>query len=209
MEYTFREMPDMNGTGKRRMYPKVNHCNLMSQKDFYELMEKITHLNRGVTEAVITGLATTIETAFISGDSVKVPGLGVFSLALGMKKGAETQYLQKRGEHYDTQDVEIKTVKFLADRQWVKGMRRGLDLVKADGVKTIRKTKNTEEERYQMALEFLESQPYMTVHHYVQLTKLGRTKAAEELKAFAADPERKIRRTGRGSHVLYVKKDDT
>ena len=114
--------------------------------------------------------------------------------------------MHEKGGRYDTQDVEIKTVKFLADRQWVKLLRRNLKLEKGNGVKTIQKIKNTEDERHQIAIQFLEENPYLTVQDYAQMTKLGRTRASEELRTFANDPERGIQRRGRGSHVVYVKK---
>lgn len=209
MHYTFREMPDLNGTGKRRMYPKVCFHKQMEEADFYRLMESTCSVKKGVVEAVLQGLIATIQEGFRSENSVKVPGLGVFFPALAMRKGAEVQYLQKKGVRYDTQDVEIKTVNFLADRKWVKAMRKNLQLTKEDAeVKTLKKEKYTEEERYQMAMQFLEGRPFMTVKDYVTLTQLGRTKAGKELKAFAEDPEKGIRRWGRGTRIVYVKRND-
>ena len=206
MNYTFRELPDMQSTGEQKVYPKATYCGQMSNEEFLQMMEKTTMLQSGMIQAVIAGMAKTIALAFLRGDTVKVDGLGVFSVKLGMKKESETQYLKQQGERYNTNDVEIKGVNFLTDQQWLKSLRHGIELNKSRGIKTIRKIESTEEERLQKAMQYLESQPFITVSDYVGLTGLGATKAKKELRQFADNPDCGISRKGFGSHVVYIKK---
>jgi predicted histone-like DNA-binding protein len=206
MNYTFRELPDMQNTGERKVYPKVDYCGQMTNEEFLHMMEKVTMLQGGTIQAVIAGMAKTIGLAFLRGDSVKIDGLGIFSVKLGMKKESETEVLKQRGERYNTTDVEIKGVNFLTDQQWLKSLRHDIELNKSRGIKTIRKIESTEEERFQKAMQYLENQPFITVSDYVGLTGLGQTKAKMELRQFADNPDCGISRKGNGSHVVYIKK---
>ena len=206
MNYTFRELPDMQNTGERKVYPKVDYCGQMTNEEFLHMMEKVTMLQGGTIQAVIAGMVKTIGLAFLRGDSVKIDGLGIFSVKLGMKKESETEVLKQRGERYITKDVEIKGVNFLTDQQWLRCLREDIELSKSRDVKTIRKIDSTEEERLHKALQFLDAQPFLTVSDYVGLTGLGQTKAKMELRKFADDADCRIQRKGFGSHVVYVKR---
>lgn len=47
----------------------------------------------------------------------------------------------------------------------------------------------------------------MSVAEYIKITGLSRTPATEELRAFRADASSGIGVKGRGSHILYVRKN--
>ena len=60
------------------------------------------------------------------------------------------------------------------------------------------------EERLERAKEFMKKNTFMSVAEYCRLTGLLKTTAANELKAWAAQPDSGINYRGRGTHKLYV-----
>lgn len=58
-----------------------------------------------------------------------------------------------------------------------------------------------------MALSYIDKHHSMSVAEYMKITGLSRTPATEELRAFRADASSGIGVKGRGSHILYVRKN--
>jgi hypothetical protein len=63
----------------------------------------------------------------------------------------------------------------------------------------------TPEERLAMALSFMEKNGAMKVRHYMMLTGLSHTKAADELKKYESNPTSGITSVGRLAGKVYVK----
>lgn len=207
MEYTFQEMPDMNGTGKRKVYPKVTFCSQISHDFFMERLVSHGGLSRGVIESAIGTVVNEMNLYLQNGHSVKIEGLSTFSLALGMKGREEAETVKAKGERYDTNSVFIKTINFQPDTQWVKHLRGTTELIKAEGIKTLRRMETTPEERLRMALAFLDEHPFMKVGDYMELTGLRHNAASKELRRFRQDPESGVRGVGRGNMLVYVKQE--
>ena len=205
MEYTFQEMPDMTGTGVRKVYPKATFCSQISHDYFMEQLTSHCGLSRGVIESAIGAMVGEMNHYLQSGHSVKIEGLGTFCLALGMEGRTEAETVKAKGERYDTNSVCIKMVNFQPDTQWMKHLRRNTELTKVEGIKTLRRPSTTPAERLRMALDFLAENPFMKVRDYMEMTGLQHNAACEELRRFRRDPESGIRGVGRGNMLVYVK----
>lgn len=206
MEYILKELPDMNKRGQRKVYPKPFHCSRIDSDFFMKDVASRTAFAPGAIEALVNTITETMNSYLKLGHSVKVDGLGTFDISLGMKDRTEAEEVKEKGERYDTQGVYIKSINFLPDQRWLESLRRGADLTKVGGVKTINKVKTTREERLRIALDHLRTSPMLRIADYAFLTSQTRSAAREELHSFANDPESGIGRMGRGNHLVFVKR---
>lgn len=209
MEYTFQEMPDVHGTGKRKVYPKPFHSGRVATDFFMKDVASKTAYAAGAIEALVGTMTETMDIYLKLGHSVKVEGLGTFTIALGMKDRDEAEEVKEKGERYDTNGVYIKGINFLPDQRWVERLRRTTELNKVGEVKKLRKVKSTCEERLQMVLDYLEEHPMIRIGDYAFITGLSQSSAREELHRFADDPTSGIRRMGRGNQLVFVKRMST
>jgi predicted histone-like DNA-binding protein len=206
MEYTFQEMPDVHGTGKRKVYPKPFHCGRVATDFFMKDVAGQTAYAAGAIEALGSTMTEAMNIYLKLGHSVKVEGLGTFSIALGMKGREEAEEVKEKGERYDTNGVYIRSINFLPDPRWVERLRRTTELNKVGDVKKLHKVKSTREERLRMALDYLEGQPMIRIGDYAFITGLSWPAARKELHSFADDPTSGIRKTGRGNQLVFVKR---
>lgn len=206
MEYTFYEMPDVHGTGKRKVYPKPFHSGRLDT-DFFmkEVAERTAHA-AGAIEALVGTMVETMDSYLELGHSVKVDGLGTFSIALGMKDREEAEEVKENGERYDTEGVYIKGINFLPDPRWLERLRHKTDLRKVGAVQKLHTVKSSREERLRMAHEYLDEHVMLRIRDYISLTGLRRTAARDELHSFADDPASGIRKMGRGNQLVFVKR---
>lgn len=208
MQYEIKEMPDLQKTGKRKVMAKaVNHYQI-DYETFLDNWAKESAFDKGVLMSVLDEFRYQLQRYMALGHSVKVDGLFVSSIALSNKNGAEE--LKEEGVRYDTNGVYIKGVNFLTDAKWLGKMRREIHLEKVGKVKKLRNVTTTEEERLQMALNYMrEHHGMIRVPRYDALTGIGHTNACKELKKFSKMPETGIRSMGRGSSLVYVLSDET
>ena len=83
-KYKLQEMPDMNESGKRKVYPKMVINRTLSTK---ELVEKMKLYRRAFSPSIIEGVLMDLEDMLVDvlsmGYNVKLDGIGTFSLSLG------------------------------------------------------------------------------------------------------------------------------
>ena len=76
-------MPDMEGKGKRRVYPKLDAYRLLNND---ELVKEVNSYHRAVSKSVIEGVLSSVVDVIMrklsQGYTVKIDDLGVFSLSL-------------------------------------------------------------------------------------------------------------------------------
>lgn len=207
MQYEIKEMPDLQKTGKRKVMAKVVNHYQIDFKTFVENWEKESAFDKGVLVSVLDEFRYQLQHYMALGHSVKVDGLFVSSIALSNRNGAEE--LKEEGVRYDTNGVCIKGVNFLTDAKWLSNMRREIHLEKVGKVKTLRHVTSTEEERLQMARDYMRDHHGMIrVPRYDALTGIGHTNACKELKKFSHMPESGIMSMGRGSSLVYVLREE-
>ena len=86
-----REMPDMQGTGKRTMYPKMISRGTMGLDEIADLISSQSTFSPGEVKGLVTALARTIAHGVASGYTVKIEEIGSFSASLTLHKGIEPE----------------------------------------------------------------------------------------------------------------------
>ncbi|MDE5740441.1 MAG: hypothetical protein K2H92_09065 [Bacteroidaceae bacterium] len=208
MEYSFKEIPDLHGEGKRLMVPEPTFCNQISYKDF---LKECAASGSGYTEADIDGavrrIVNRLNFYLDMGHSVKIDGMGTFRVKLGMKKGEEVLSADElRSQRHPTEKVEIEGIQFRADAEWLGRLKGKCDLVYSGMDRHRRAVVTTAEERLRMALDYLDAHHEMRLPDYMRLTGLSKTTASLELRRFRQDPNSGIMGIGNRNQLRYVKK---
>lgn len=137
------------------------------------------------------------------GYSVKLDGLGTFSLKLGMKAGTDREPVDG-SVHRNARSVEVSGVNYRADQRLIQEANLSTDLERTTaGTKC--KVSSTEEERLQLVLRHVKEHGFVRVKDYRALSGLERTMASRELRRFAELGYLVAR--GRHAHLLYTAAD--
>ena len=204
--------------GKRVIYPKMQ---TYSMHDFDTVLKHMRvyggSFSVGTMRGVIDALVQTMESWMPLGHTIKIDGLGVFSLSLGFDTSttSEKEIAKGKGKNGGNgKDVKtkyrhvcIKGINFKPDPELLKRLNDKTDFERADSeVKTAKKNKLSREERIARAKAIMDKNGYMTLTDYANATKLSRTAASLDLKSLAADPTTGIITRGSHSHKVWVKR---
>jgi len=192
-KYVLQELPDEMTDGKKVLFPKMQTYTLHD----FETVLKHMHtyagsFSEGSMRAIIDALVQTMKSWMPLGHSIKIDGLGVFSLSLGFNTS-------KRHHVY------IKGINFKPDAELLADMNSEATFDKAETeVKTTNKNKMSREERIAKAKAIIEKHGYMTLTDYLVATNLGRSSASRDLANIVADPTSGITTRGSHSHKVWV-----
>ena len=192
-KYVLQELPDEMTDGKKVLFPKMQTYTLHD----FETVLKHMHtyagsFSEGSMRAVIDALVQTMKSWMPVGHSIKIDGLGVFSLSLGFDIS----------KHHH---VYIKGINFKPDAELLAEMNSEATFDKAETeVKTINKNKMSREERIAKAKAIIEKRGYMTLTDYLVATNLSRSNASRDLANIVADPTSGITTRGSHSHKVWV-----
>lgn len=117
-KYKLQEMPDMDESGKRRVYPKMVINRTLDTKD---LIEKMKLYRRAFSPSIIEGVVMDLEDMLVEvlsmGYNVKLDGIGAFSLSLGFEDEKPTE-IQEEGDKMLYRKVGVKGVNFKVAPEW-------------------------------------------------------------------------------------------
>lgn len=206
-KYKLQEMPDMDESGKRRVYPKMVINRTLDTKD---LIEKMKLYRRAFSPSIIEGVVMDLEDMLVEvlsmGYNVKLYGIGAFSLSLGFEDEKPTE-IQEEGDKMLYRKVGVKGVNFKVAPEMVKRIRRETDLERdMGGVTVLKKKLYTREERIARALQVIERNGYITLTDYAYINNLNRCTASKELREITSDKSSPIDGRGSGSHKVWVKR---
>nr|WP_288697472.1 hypothetical protein [uncultured Prevotella sp.] len=206
-KYKLQEMPDMDESGKRRVYPKMVINRTLDTK---ELIEKMKLYRRAFSPSIIEGVVMDLEDMLVEvlsmGYNVKLDGIGAFSLSLGFEDEKPTE-IQEEGDKMLYRKVGVKGVNFKVAPEMVKRIRRETDLERdMGGVTVLKKKLYTREERIARALQVIERNGYITLTDYAYINNLNRCTASKELREITSDKSSPIDGRGSGSHKVWVKR---
>lgn len=206
-KYKLQEMPDMNESGKRKVYPKMVINRTLSTK---ELVEKMKLYRRAFSPSIIEGVLMDLEDMLVDvlsmGYNVKLDGIGTFSLSLGFEDEKPTE-IQEEGDKMTYRKVGVKNVNFKVSPELLKELHRKTDLEREmSGVKVIKKNLYDREERVARALQVIERNGYITLTDYAYINNICRTTASKELREITSDKTSPIDGRGGGSHKVWVKR---
>lgn len=206
-KYKLQELPDMQGEGKRKVYPKMVINRTLNLEDLTEKMKSHHRaFSPSTIEAVVMDLEDMMVEVLSMGYNVKLDGIGTFSLSLGFEDEKPTE-MQKEGDKMLYRKVGVKNVNFKVDPEMLLQLRKETDLEREmSGVKVIKKNLFSKEERIARALQVIERDGYITLTDYANINNLSRTAASAELKEITSDANSPIDWRGNGSHKVWIKK---
>lgn len=206
-KYKLQEMPDVQQTGERRVYPKLEAYRLLDTEELIEQMHSYDRaIAPSVIRAVLMSLSGTLKRKLSQGYTVKLDEVGTFSLALAFDDD-KPKVMQPEDEKMTYRHVTVKNVNFKVDPSLLKDLRYETKLDREkNGVNEIKKQPFTLEQRIDQALAVIERDGFIRLADYAAINQLSRAAASQELKAICANPEGPLETKGSGSHKVWVKR---
>ncbi len=202
-----REMPDLRQTGRTVIYPRMIVDHRMQTDEWVQQAAQGSTFSSGEIKGMIASVAQQLALALAAGVSVKLEGLGTFSLRLGLSAESQRETTEKGTPRRNARSIRVKGVSFRPDKLFLQSINQYCRLERQSHTGKLIRCPYTAAERKQQALAYLTDHPVLTVSVYATLVQLNRTQAGKELKALAQDPESGIKCSGRGSHKLYIKQE--
>ena len=204
-QFVLKEMNDLDGKGKGRVYPQVVINRLMTTEDLVQRMQDNTRLGSAVIHATLLSLGENIATLLDSGFSVKIDNLGTFSLALGFadKKGNK---LEDEDDKMNYRRVMVKNITFKPESDLIFNINKNIRLERhVPGVVKSESDSFTPEERRLRAIDFIERHGQITLQEYANLNNISRSKASRELNKLEDLEGSGIRGYGNAPHKVWKK----
>ncbi|OYP66159.1 HU family DNA-binding protein [Prevotella sp. P2-180] len=205
-QFVLKEMNDLDGKGKGRVYPQVVINRLMTTEDLVERMQNNTRLGSAVIHAMLLSLGENIATLLDSGFSVKIDNFGTFSLSLGFadKKGNK---LEDEDDKMKYRRVMVKNITFKPESDLIFKINKNIRLERhVPGVVKSESDSFTPEERRLRAIDFIERHGQITLQEYANLNNISRSKASRELNKLEGIEGSGIRGYGNAPHKVWKKK---
>lgn len=212
--YILQELPESMTNGEKVLYPKMQNYSML---DFNSVVKKMHAYSGTFSEGTIKGvmdtLVTMMRTWMTEGHSIKIDGLGVFSLSLGFDTTTPSEQEIAKNKKTDGdpktdyRHVCIKTVNFKPDPQMLKAMNEEAEFERMESdVKVPQKSPHSREENLAIAKKLIDKNGQMTLTDFALATGLERSAASRELKQIVADATSGITTRGGHSHKVWVKK---
>ena len=204
-QFVLKEMNDLDGKGKGRVYPQVVINRLMTTEDLVERMQNNTRLGSAVIHATLLSLGENIATLLDSGFSVKIDNFGTFSLALGFadKKGNK---LEDEDDKMNYRRVMVKNITFRPESDLIFNINKNIRLERhVPGVVKSESDSFTPEERRLRAIDFIDRHGQITLQEYANLNNISRSKASRELNKLEGIEGSGIRGYGNAPHKVWKK----
>ena len=208
MDYCKQEMPDLRGTGEQKSYFRpIKYTNISGEQLFKRMGMDGSGLSEEAMYAAVRIIRETLIHYLSIGHTVTIDGLGSFRLSLGLKDGKKMEPIDDESDETkrNAQSVEVKKVIFKVDRGFLDDLNDNVVLERSE-TRKIKSPGTSEEERLQMALNYLESHPFFHAKEYAELTGLSLTSARYELRKFVADEASGLGTSGKGTHIVYLKR---
>lgn len=200
--------------GKKKLFPRLIDVRPMEHDKLVKYISETTGLGKGAIMGVLGILAERMASWMSEGYSVKIDGLGRFTPSLKLREGTEREEADSESDesgakrnHRNARSIEVGSVNFKADKQFVLAINKQISLVRSPYQSTIRPNSSpyTREQRLELLKGFLAENPFIKCQQYMQLTGMSKSSATKELRAFSDDPSTGILASGRAPHRVYVK----
>ena len=214
--YVLKELPGEMTEGKTVVYPKMQIYSMHNYENVVHNMRVYANgIGEGIIRAVFDALAQTMVSWMPLGHTMKIDGLGVFSLSLGFDTSTPSEKGEKLKQEIDDdpdpklkyRHVCIKGINFKPDPDLLREMNREatFDLVGVD-VLVPKKSTLSREERLAKARSIINAEGYMTLTDYALATGQSKSTASDDLKRMVADPDSGITTRGHHSHKIWIEK---
>ena len=204
-KYIKQEVPDMLKTGEQKVFYRLK---VERNVDFEEFIQTLCSYHRGISRGealrVLVSASDVLAELLGEGYSVTLDDWGTFKATIGLEEGKELDTIDGNESKRNARSLILNGVNFQADKKLVRNARSHCKLER-EGISRVHRSPYSKEERLQKALDYLEENKVLKVRQYMELTGLGHTTAAKELRTFSHDGSSGIVSVGRGSAVVYVK----
>ena len=201
--YILKELNKELTDGKKVVFPKMQTYSLHD----YETVLKHMHtyagnFSEGTMRAVIDALVETMKSWMPMGHSMKIDGLGTFSLSLGFKDKDTDEEPKTKYRH-----ICIKGINFKPDAKLIAALNKQADFERAEkDVVVPKKCSYTTGERIEKAQAIIANNGFMTLSDYARATGQCRSAASNDLKRLTALPNSPIATRGSGSHKVWIRR---
>lgn len=201
--YILKELNKELTDGKKVVFPKMQ---TYSQHDFETVLKHMQtyagNFSEGTMRAVIDALVETMKSWMPMGHSMKIDGLGTFSLSLGFKDKDTDEEPKTKYRH-----ICIKGINFKPDAKLIAALNKQADFERAEkDVVVPRKCSYTTSERIEKAQAIIANNGFMTLSDYARATGQCRSAASNDLKRLTTLPDSPIATRGSGSHKVWVRR---
>ena len=210
--YVLQELPEEMADGQKIVYPKMQTYSLHDYETVIKHMRDYAgNISDGLIRAVFDAFASVMESWMPLGHTIKIDGLGVFSLSLGFDTSSPSEKAIANSDKKDNikskyRHVCIKGINFKPDAELIKRLNRQTTFEKVEtNIVTPRKKKYSLEERIAKAKAIIEKNGYMTLTDYALATDQSRAAASNDLRDIVADITSGITTRGSHSHKVWVK----
>lgn len=209
--YILTKLPKGMANSEEQLYPKLQIYNMFDDEEVIKRIHEYSPaFSEGVIRGVLDALAYTMKSVLPMGHSMKIDGLGVFSLALGFDENPEAGYTVdnetgevKQKEKY--RHVCAKNINFKVDQKLIDKINRNTTFERcATTVRQAKENNSTLEQRKNKAIQYIEKQGFIMLDEYAQINHLSRSSASRELSLLTNDPTSGIKERGRGSHKVWI-----
>lgn len=214
--YYLQKLPEGMKEGEKVVYPRMQTYTLHDFETVLKHMHTYAgNISEGTMRAVLEALTETMKSWMPLGHSIKIDGLGIFSLSLGFDTSTpqEKALANKKGKSNGEQEepktkyrhVCIKGINFKPDAELLTEMNHEATFDKTETEVVVpKKGALSRSKRLAKAKATIKKNGFMTLSDYVQATGLSRTAASLDLKAIVADPTSGITTRGSHSHKVWV-----
>ena len=201
--YILKELNKELTDGKKVVFPKMQ---TYSQHDFETVLKHMQtyagNFSEGTMRAVIDALVETMKSWMPMGHSMKIDGLGTFSLSLGFKDKDTDEEPKTKYRH-----ICIKGINFKPDAKLIAALNKQADFERAEKEVVVpRKCNYTTNERIEKAQAIIANNGFMTLSDYARATGQCRSAASNDLKRLTALPDSPIATRGSGSHKVWIRR---
>ena len=214
--YILKELPGEMTDGKTVVYPKMQ---VFSLHDYEKVIHNMRVYTNGIGEGAIRAVFDAFAQAMICwlplGHTMKIDGLGVFSLSLEFDTSTASEKAEKLIQEIDDEadpklkyrHVRIKSINFKPDPDLLNNMNKEatFDRVGVD-VEVQKTSPYSRAERVAKAKAIIGELGYMTLTDYAIATRQSKSAASKDLKKMVADPDSCITTRGHHSHKIWIER---
>ncbi|MBQ8050176.1 MAG: hypothetical protein IJ197_01195 [Bacteroidaceae bacterium] len=208
--YFKKEIADLNGTGEKQYrYEMRSLGNAGTEQLARELHMRMRMLSQGEFVGILSEMSRAIAYLLAQGYTVTIDELGTFATSLGLDDYADETPEQHQGGEPNSSRLHVTDIKFRPHRSFVYEVdKRCHGNLQRDtqGIRPLRRSPYSLDERIQRALAHIREHGYMRLSDYVNLTGLSRATASRELQRLCADKSSPLRSQGLHSHKVYVER---
>jgi len=210
--FVLQELPEEMSEGKKVVFPKMQTYSLHDYDTVIKHMRTYAgSISDGLIRAVLDALVSTMQSWMPLGHSIKIDGLGVFSLSLGFDTSTPSEKAISQGQQKGKdpkakyRHVCINGINFKPDPKLLKEMNKQatFDRVSTEII-TPKKCKYSQEERLAKAKAIIGKYGYMTLTDYALATDQSRSAASNDLKRLVTDANSGITTRGSHSHKVWI-----